>query len=127
MAFASHFTWCRRGVPLPRETRDNGRIMSLPLDCPRRFIHSIPRRRGTIGICVALLTLCSISSPRGAQPSATTLAAIVNESGVLAPIVRFDGSAWRHSWPEPGTVVAADVAAGTTAPLAWTGGVPYPA
>lgn len=74
-----------------------------------------------------VLVFASVTSA-AQPPSVETLLGIVDERGLLTPVVSFDGVHWRNSWPEPDQRVA-DVALPSSLaaiPRAWTG-FPVPA
>jgi hypothetical protein len=82
--------------------------------------------------CLALLVVMAagaMSMTTAAQPpSVETLLGIVDERGVLTPVIRFDGIHWRNTWPEPDQKIADVTLPSSLAaiPRAWTG-YPVPA
>jgi hypothetical protein len=78
-----------------------------------------------------LLVLVMPASPRVAvamQESVETLLGIIDERGLLTPVVSFDGVQWRSRWPEPDQKLADVTLPSSLAavPRAWTG-FPVPA
>lgn len=76
-------------------------------------------------ICFALLSclLVTAASARAQDARPRTLLGLVDETGVMTPIVRFDGTHWRNSWPDPDEKLSARPLPSSlrAVPRAWTG------
>lgn len=70
----------------------------------------------------ASLLVCPASGQEAA-PAKTTLLGVVDEAGVLTPVVRFDGARWRNTWPDPDEKLADLTLPSSlrTVPTAWAG------
>lgn len=83
----------------------------------------------TLAFALAGAARGASTTARSAPDTRTrTLLGVVNEAGLLTPIIQFDGDRWRSSWPEPDTKLA-DVPLPSSleqVPSSWTGS-PIPA
>jgi hypothetical protein len=69
-----------------------------------------------------VLLLVTAVTPAAQPASVETLLGIVDERGLLSPVISFDGVEWRNRWPEPDQKVA-DIrlpSSLATIPRAWT-------
>ena len=51
---------------------------------------------GVGGLAIAVATVAAQAPPPG-----RLIVAFMNSDGELAPVARYDGKVWRHTWPEP--------------------------
>jgi len=90
-----------------------------------------PTARGSARAATQLAPAADQPARPGSQPAPLadpdapprTLLAIVDDSGILTPIVRFDGARWHNGWPVPdGTLETVPLPSSLAAvPRAWTG------